>query len=379
MQRPADLLARYGDEEFAAILPGTDAAGATALAERLRATLAQLNIVHGESALGYVSLSAGVAARDVTADAEPAEFVAQADEALYDAKISGRNCVRTAGQLSHAHLVGRVATAPRSNLPTGLTPLVGRLGEVAAIRTLLETNRLVTVVGMGGIGKTRVAVHAAAAVADGYADGVWFVDLAPIADPALVLGAFARACGQRAIGGDDACEQFAQRLASKHALVVVDNCEHLLADAASISATLLRTCPRVRVLATSREPFGIVGESRYRLPLLSLPPADPQLRASDALATDAVALFAERARAVQPSFAVVDGNAALVAAIVRRLDGIALAIEIAAAGSPFAPARRKRCERAAASADDERDARLELRSAHSPRANRVPPVVRLRG
>jgi diguanylate cyclase (GGDEF)-like protein len=332
MQRPADLLARYGGEEFAAILPATDAAGATALAERLRATLEHLKIVHGASSLGFVSLSAGVAATVATADLTPADLVAQADEALYDAKIDGRNRVRAAGDLAHARPVeAHVPAGPRGNLPTELTPLVGRLGEVAEIRSLLDTNRLVTVVGAGGIGKTRVAVRAAAGMMERYADGVWFVDLAELTEPALVAGAFARAFGERAHVGAVASDQLARALAAKHALVVVDNCEHLLAAAASVMAALVRACPQVSVLATSREPLGIVGESRYRLPLLSLPAPDSHLSAYDALRADAVALFVERARAVRPSFAVDDGNAAQVAAIVRRLDGIALAIELAAA------------------------------------------------
>ena len=212
-----------------------------------------------------------------------------------------------------------------------LAPLVGRVREVEDIRALIAAHRLVTIVGTGGIGKTRVALHVAAGVEDRFPDGVWVVDLAQVADPALVTSTISRAFGNGAIGATVDRDDLARKLASKSTLLIIDNCEHVLAEARSVVAALLRACPGVNVLATSREPLGIEDESRYRLPLLSLPRADPALTARDALRFDAVALFAERARTVRPSFVVDDENANLVGSIVRRLDGLPLAIELAAA------------------------------------------------
>jgi diguanylate cyclase (GGDEF)-like protein len=331
MQRPADLFARYGGEEFVALLPSTDIAGATALAERLRGALARIRVSHSGSSLGYVTLSAGVAAAYVGADATALDLVAKADAALYDAKIAGRNRVVTNDYVSHTQPAERVAGALRRNLPVPLAPLVGRHREVAEIRALAGGHRLVTVVGVGGIGKTRVTLHVARDLAADMPDGAWFVDLAAIEDPALVIRAFAGMFGEASRSVVASTDALVRKLASKNALIVVDNCEHLLEEAASVIRAIVHGAPGVRVIATSREPLGIIGEARYRLPLLSLPPAGRELRAVDALRADAVALFTERARAVRPNFSIDDANATLVATIVRRLDGIALAIELAAA------------------------------------------------
>jgi diguanylate cyclase (GGDEF)-like protein len=331
MQRPADLFARYGGEEFVALLPSTDIAGATALAERLRGALARVRIAHSGSSLGYVTMSAGVAAAYVSAGATALDVVAKADAALYDAKIAGRNRVVTNDYVSHTQPAERVAGARQTNLPVPLAPLVGRHGEVAEIRALAGAHRLVTVVGVGGIGKTRVTLHVAHDLAPDMPDGAWFVDLAAIEDPALVIRAFAGMFGETATSVVASTDALVRQLAPKNALIVVDNCEHLLEEAASVIRAIVHGAPGVRVIATSREPLGIIGEARYRLPLLSLPPAGRALRAVDALRADAVALFTERARAVRPNFTIDDANATLVATIVRRLDGIALAIELAAA------------------------------------------------
>jgi predicted ATPase len=203
--------------------------------------------------------------------------------------------------------------------------------EVADLLALIAARRLVTIIGTGGIGKTRAVLHVAGEIADHYPDGVWFVDLAPIVDPALVVRALAGVVDDRSLTTAVAPDDVARELADKDALLIFDNCEHLLAEVTAVIGAIVRGCPRVRIVATSREALGIVGEARYHLPLLALPPPDADLSARDALRFDAVVLFVERARAVRPSFAIDDGNAALVATIVRRLDGIALAIELAAA------------------------------------------------
>jgi diguanylate cyclase (GGDEF)-like protein len=330
-QRPTDLFARYGGEEFVALLPSTDVDGATAFGERLRAALGRLNIAHSGSSLGHVSLSAGVAAARPRDAAPPAELIAAADAALYDAKIAGRNRVVTRNYVSDSEPAERVSALARTNLPLTLSSLVGRHAEIAELRALLAEQRLVSVVGAGGTGKTRLTLHVAAEYTAAMRDGVWLVELAAVNDPARVAGAFAGALGAGVPTGPPGIEALVRLFAAKHALLVVDNCEHVLAETARVIAALARTCPGLHIVATSREPLGITGEIRYRLPLLSLPPPDPNLRAADALASDAVALFVERARAVRRTFALDDTNAATVATIVRRLDGIALAIELAAA------------------------------------------------
>lgn len=316
-QRPTDLFARYGGEEFVALLPSTDVDGATALAERLRASLARLNIAHNGSSLGYVSLSAGVAAAIPRADYAATDLVAAADAALYDAKIAGRNRVVTRDYVSDAEPAERVREIARTNLPVALTSLVGRVAETADLTALLAAERLVAVVGAGGTGKTRLALHVARAHLEAYPDGVWLVELAALTDPALVTGAVAAAFGASVPAGAAGLAALVRSVAAKRALLVVDNCEHLLAEAARVIAALVRGCDGLHVIVTSREPLGVGGEVRYRLPLLS--------------ETDAVALFAERARAVRRSFALDASNAELVGAIVRRLDGMPLAIELAAA------------------------------------------------
>jgi diguanylate cyclase (GGDEF)-like protein len=330
-QRPTDLFARYGGEEFVALLPSTDIEGATAFAERLRLALGRLNIAHNGSSLGHVSLSAGAAAARPRGAARAADLIAAADAALYDAKIAGRNRVVTRSYASDAEPAELVPEAARTNLPLALTTLVGRGAEAAELRALLGEERLVTVLGAGGTGKTRLTLHVAAEHIADVRDGVWLVELAALTDPALVTGAIAGALGAGLPTGPAGLEALIRLLATKQALFVVDNCEHVLAEAARVIAAIVRGCPGVRIVATSREPLGIAGEMRYRLPLLSVPRAGPGLRAAEALASDAVALFAQRARAVRRSFVVDDSNAATVATIVRRLDGIALAIELAAA------------------------------------------------
>jgi diguanylate cyclase (GGDEF)-like protein len=328
LDRPDDVLARYGGEEFAAILPGRDRRAARDIAEHMRAKLAALAIAHGGSSLGRVSMSAGVAVLVPANGGAQHELIAMADAALYDAKIGGRNRVMLPGYHSDAPPAERVAGIVRTNAPLPLTRLIGRTREAADVRAALEQHRLVTLVGAGGIGKTRLAVHVARSCAADFAGGAWFVDLAPVTDPAAVVDAFA-VVGETRLGAGLDLASLARALGDRHVLIVVDNCEHVVEAAARAIATLLRSCEGLRIVATSREPLGIAGELRYRLPLLSLPP--PLRHDLDALErSDAVALFLERARAVRP-LALDATTAPLVGAIVRRLDGIALAIELAAA------------------------------------------------
>ncbi|OBF86411.1 transcriptional regulator [Mycobacterium sp. 852002-51163_SCH5372311] len=204
------------------------------------------------------------------------------------------------------------------HLPAQLTSFVGRDAEKAEVRDLLADHRLVTLTGAGGVGKTRLAVQVAAAVAEKYSDGAWYVDLAPIVDPELVAVTMARSLGLPDQPGRSPEKALLQFVGARQMLVVLDNCEHLLDASAEMTAALLGGCPRLTLLATSREPIGVAGEVTWRVPSLSL-------------AGDAVRLFGDRAGHARPGFTIDDDNAAAVDEICRRLDGMPLAIELAAA------------------------------------------------
>lgn len=226
--------------------------------------------------------------------------------------------------------VRALAPARLGNLPAAATRLVGRGAAIEAILGHVAAARLVTLVGAGGIGKTSVALVVAERLAAGAEHGVWFVDLAPVGDPALVPGAIAGVLGLP-VHAADIGPALAAFLRDRSLTLVLDNCEHLIEAAAGCAAWLLAEAPGLRVLATSREPLRVAGEQVYRLPPLDCPPAEAELSAAAALAFPAVALFAERAAASVPGFALDGAEAAVVAEICRRLDGLALAIELAAA------------------------------------------------
>jgi predicted ATPase/DNA-binding CsgD family transcriptional regulator len=212
--------------------------------------------------------------------------------------------------------------------PAALTTFVGRAGAVSEVAGLLDQYRLVTVTGAGGAGKTRLAGEVAKRVAGRFADGAWLVELAAVRDPAQVPAAVAAALGIRDLPGVAAADALARALARQQLLLVLDNCEHVIGAAAVLCAGLLLACDDVRVLATSREPLRVAGEARYRLAPLTLPdpdnPADPD-------GSEAVALFADRARRADASFALDGETAPVVARLMARLDGMPLAIELAAA------------------------------------------------
>lgn len=204
-----------------------------------------------------------------------------------------------------------------NNLPAQLTSFVGRDDEVLEIKALLRHSPLVTIAGPGGVGKTRCALQAGAELLDDLSDGVWLVDLAPIADASLVTSAIAAALGVREAANRPLLETLAEHLATRQLLQIIDNCEHLVEEARSVTVEILRRCPHVRILTTSREPFNVGGEQTLRLAPLG---------------TEAsTALFVDRARAADPRFALTGENAGNVTAIATRLDGMPLAIELAAA------------------------------------------------
>ena len=216
-----------------------------------------------------------------------------------------------------------------NNLPGLLSAFIGREREVAEVRSLEQSARLVTLTGTGGCGKTRLALQAAAELLEASPDGVWLAELAPLTDAAQIPGAVAVALGLPDGAGAQAAS-LTEALGELDTLILLDNCEHLIDAVAKLCEQVIRHCPRVRILATSREPLGIDGERVYRVPSLSLPPPGADAVA-DLAGCDAVRLFAERARIRDPGFTLDESAALAVASICRRLDGIPLALELAAA------------------------------------------------
>jgi predicted ATPase/class 3 adenylate cyclase/DNA-binding CsgD family transcriptional regulator len=239
-------------------------------------------------------------------------------------------------QLAHPTLLRdfpplRSLTTQLHNLPVQLSSFVGRERELADVAKLLASNRQLTLTGTGGAGKTRLALQVAAELVGDYADGVWLVDLAPLADPTLVPQAIASVLGMREQAGHSFNERLTNFLHSKQLLVVLDNSEHLVQACADVTEKLLGACPGIKILATSREQLAIVGEIVWRVPSLDVP-RGPSGRSLDAVAaSSAVRLFVDRAQAVEPGFQLDAANAASVAEICERLDGIPLALELAAA------------------------------------------------
>jgi len=217
-----------------------------------------------------------------------------------------------------------------NNLPTQTTRFIGRQREVAAVRELASAQRLLTLSGTGGAGKTRLALQVAADLVDTFKDGVWLVELGPIADPALVPQAVASALSVREEPGRAPLSALVEFVRSRNLLVLLDSCEHVVQACAELANTLLRAAPDLHILVTSREVLGISGETTWRVPSLSLPPKPPPPPESmDQY--EAVGLFVERARAANTNFRLTAQNAAAVMEICARLDGIPLAIELAAA------------------------------------------------
>lgn len=255
-----------------------------------------------------------------------------ASQALYQEILTGRFPTDAPSPVAvpTAHPAAREA----HNLPTPLTPLIGRAAERRAVAEALAATRLLTLTGAGGCGKTRLALAVAMELASDYPDGVRLVELAALADPALVPRAVAMAVGVEANKRCPLTERLIATLQPRTTLLVLDNCEHLVDACAALVEALLASCPRLRVLVTSRETLRLAGETTWRVPSLALP--DPRQAPSheEVGRAEAAQLFVERARLRQPTFALTPENAPAVAEICRRLDGIPLAIELAAARVP---------------------------------------------
>jgi predicted ATPase/DNA-binding winged helix-turn-helix (wHTH) protein len=223
----------------------------------------------------------------------------------------------------------KIVPARAHNLPFAATRMVGREDAVAALVSRFSRERLVTIVGPGGIGKTTVALAVAERMIASYEDGVWLIDLAPLGDPRRVPNAVATVLGLE-IRTRDPLPGLIASIRDKRMLLLIDTCEHVIDAAASLAAAVLSAAPNVNILATSREPLGVSGERKHRLGPLSSPQLSSQLTAAEAAAFPAVQLFVERVRATVEDFALTDANTPLVVEICRRLDGLPLAIEFAA-------------------------------------------------
>ena len=221
--------------------------------------------------------------------------------------------------------------APRHNLPRQMNPFIGREKQQAELQALLATAPLVTLLGPGGIGKTRLALQVAEAVRERYREGVWMVELAELTEPSLLAQTVASALGMREEPGQSLTRTLLDYFKGKHLLLLLDNCEHLIAACATLAASLLKACPHLTILATSRELLQIPGENAYPVPSLAVPDSR-HLPAIESLAEyEAVRLFLDRALLVQPAFAITPANALSLASLCQRLDGIPLALELSAA------------------------------------------------
>jgi non-specific serine/threonine protein kinase len=232
---------------------------------------------------------------------------------------------------AEAETAPRIPERPSNNLPLELSSFVGREKELAEVERLLEDTRLLTLTGLGGCGKTRLALAVASELMERFVDGVWIVELAPLADPSLVPEAVAFTLSVSEQPGRTLTGTFSDYLGSKKVLLVLDNCEHLVKACAALAETLLRSCPELRILATSREALGITGEVAWPVPSLSLPDLRRLPDIESLPRYEAARLFVERTMAVKPDFALTEQNASAVARVCYRLDGIPLALELAAA------------------------------------------------
>ncbi len=296
----------------------------------------------GYAALAFVSrlMSAGYGGQVLVSSAAQALLRDRAAEGVELADLGKRRLkdIPQAERIYQAVAQGlerdfpplRAQASILNNLPAQLTSFIGRERESSEIAQALGRGRLVTLVGPGGTGKTRLSVQAAAAALDGFPDGVWFVELGPLSDPGLVPARVLGAMGAGEAGNGPPADRLAAYLADKTALIVLDNCEHLIDACARLAADLLSASPSLKILASSREALGVPGELAYPVPTLSQPDPKHMPSVEQLSQYEAVRLFIERARLVSPTFAVDEANAPHIAQICYRLDGIPLAIELAA-------------------------------------------------
>ncbi len=219
----------------------------------------------------------------------------------------------------------------QNNLPSQISSFIGREGDIATLQSILRSSRMCTVVGTGGVGKSRLCLQTAVEIVDQFQDGVWLIELAPHSDERHVLNLIAATLQIKEESDTTLQNSILSALANKQLLLIIDNCEHLISECARVINLLLRACPSIKILANSREALGISGEKLFRIPSLSLPSENTLLLASDLEKFEAPKLFLERVRSTQPNFTYTDTQANAIAEICRNLDGIPFAIELAAA------------------------------------------------
>jgi len=247
--------------------------------------------------------------------------------ALYERLKAGKGTLETGPSI---RVEEKPEESPKTNLPTPLTSFIGREREIEEVKHLFSSTRLLTLTGSGGIGKTRLAIQAAKDLIKSYKDGVWWVELAPLIDEALVPQAVAQVLGVREAPGQPLTESVKNFLREKQLLLVLDNCEHLIAACAQLADDLLTHCVELRILTTSRETLGTMGETTLRVPVLSVPALAHLSQIQNLKEFESIQLFVERAAASRPGLVLTQQNAFTVTQICRRLDGIPLALELAA-------------------------------------------------
>jgi predicted ATPase/DNA-binding SARP family transcriptional activator len=320
--RHAELVGEL--EELAAVHP---------LRERFRAQLMLALYRGGRQADALAVYQSARRELVETVGLEPSPFLRELEQAIL------RQDPALDAEPDSAHRLvatGAVAQTPdqaaeaRDNLPVQASRFVGRDRELSELRGLLSSARVLTLTGAGGVGKTRLSLELAGTVLGRWRDGVWFAELAPLSDPTLIAAKLAGVLSVPEAPGEPPSESLVRALRSRELLVILDNCEHLIESAAILADTLVKECPRLTLIATSREPLRIAGEQLYRVPSLTLPPSDNG-QIDGVRGSEAVALFVDRARHQRADFALDPANSATVARLCRRLDGIPLAIELAAA------------------------------------------------
>ena len=331
----AGLAAAGGDSEGWRTVAEQPGLGFAGLLRRLRAeaglTQEELAETASLSPRSVSDLERGIhrtAHRDTAGLLADALGLAEPVRAMFVAAARGRRSATEVLAARQGQATG--ASVLPNNLPAQLSRFIGRDRELAEVRALVESSRLVTLTGAGGCGKTRLSLQVAAGLLDGSGEGVWLVELAAVLDEDAVAPRISEALRLAAAPGRLVLETLLDALTPQDVLIVLDNCEHLIGGCAKTADAIMRRCPRVRLLATSREPLGISGETIYRVPSLSLPAPDDSGCAA-AGSSDAVALFADRATAQGVSLPLDEESAAVVVSVCRRLDGMPLAIELAAA------------------------------------------------
>lgn len=262
---------------------------------------------------------------------EPDREPGAASRRLYEEVLAGRIPRSASAPSGHPAEERRGAAGAQHNLPNPCSSFVGREREMAEVRRTLATSGLLTLTGTGGCGKTRLALEVAKDLAGAYPDGVWLVELASLSDPALVPQAVASALGVREQPGRSMTGTLANHLASRRPLLVLDNCEHLIDACARLAGALLSSCEHLRILATSREILGVAGETNLPVLPLAVPDAEHSVPVEELTRCEAARLFVDRARSRRPGFTLNPQNVRAVARVCRKLDGVPLAIELAAA------------------------------------------------